>query len=214
MHPLTLTDMLYLPEAAVATILLSCATFLIGGCIGLVIALMRVSRMVLPRWLAIAYIRVFQGTPLLLQLFLIFFGSAGLGLQLDPWFSAVLGLSLNAGAFLGEIWRSALESVPPGQWEAARTLGLRAFPIYRFVVLPAAVTLAIPPTVGFLVHLVKNTSLAALIGLVELTQAGRALNEATFRPFLIFGTVGAIYFAICWPMSVVSQRLELRQTRM
>jgi polar amino acid transport system permease protein len=213
MHPLTFDDMLILPQAAVATIFLSVSTFLLGGAVGVAIALMRVSTARPLRWVAMVYIRVFQGTPVLLQLFLIFFGSEGLGLQLEPWQAAVLGLSLNAGAFLGEIWRSAVESVPRGQWEAATALGLRSFPIYRFVILPAAVTLAIPPTIGFLVHLVKNTSLTALIGLTELMQAGRTLNEATFRPFLIFGTVGAIYFLICWPLSLLSQRLELRHAR-
>ncbi len=211
MHPLTFDDMLILPHAAVATILLSLATFALGGAIGLTIALMRVAKARWARWVAIGYIRVFQGTPVLLQLFLIFFGSEGLGLQLNPWEAAVLGLSLNAGAFLGEIWRSAVEAVPHGQWEAATALGLRPYAIYRFVILPSAIALAVPPTVGFLVHLVKNTSLTALIGLTELTQSGRALNQATFRPFLIFGTVGAIYFLLCWPLSLLSERLELRQ---
>ncbi len=211
MHPLTFDDMLILPQAAIATILLSAATFVLGGAIGLTIALMRVAKARWARWAAVAYIRVFQGTPVLLQLFLIFFGSEGLGLQLAPWEAALLGLSLNAGAFLGEIWRSAVEAVPHGQWEAATALGLRPYAIYRFVILPSAIALAVPPTVGFLVHLVKNTSLAALIGLTELTQSGRALNQATFRPFLIFGTVGAIYFLICWPLSLLSERLELRQ---
>jgi polar amino acid transport system permease protein len=135
------------------------------------------------------------------------------GLQLEPWQAAVLGLSLNAGAFLGEIWRSAVESVPRGQWEAAMALGLRWVSTYRFVILPPAITIAIPPTVGFLVHLVKNTSLAALIGVTELTQAGRALNESTFRPFVIFGAVGAIYFLLCWPLSLWCRQLELRHVR-
>jgi polar amino acid transport system permease protein len=213
MHPLTLQDMLILPQAALWTIGLSLATFLLGGLIGLAVALLRLSALRPLRWAAIFYIRLFQGTPLLLQLFLIFFGSAGLGLQVDPWPAAVLGLSVNAGAFLGEIWRSAMQSVPLGQREAASALGLRSLPTYRFVIIPAAVALAIPPTVGFLVHLVKSTSLAALIGFVELTQAGRALNDTTFQPFPIFGTVALLYFVMCWPLSLLSQRLELRQIR-
>jgi polar amino acid transport system permease protein len=210
MHPLTLEDMLILPQAALWTIGLSLASFVLGGAIGLGVMLLRLSRLWPLRWAAICYIRLFQGTPLLLQLFLIFFGSEGLGLQIDPWPAAVLGLSLNAGAFLGEIWRSAVQSVPIGQREAAAALGLRALPTYRFIILPAAITLATPPTVGFLVHLVKSTSLAALIGLVELTQAGRSLNDTTFRPFPIFGTVAVLYFVMCWPLSLLSQHLERR----
>jgi polar amino acid transport system permease protein len=119
-------------------------------------------------------------------------------------------LSLNAGAFLGEIWRGAIQSVPSGQIEAARALGLRYRPLMLRVVLPQALRVAIPPTVGFLVNLIKSTSLAAIIGFVELTRAGQLLNNATFRPFLIFGTVAAIYFVLCWPLTLAAARLERR----
>jgi len=163
-----------------------------------------------PSWFAIGYIRLFQGTPLLLQLFLVFFGADMLGFPLGAWVSAVLGLSLNAGAFLGEIWRGAIQSVSPGQYEAARALGLHYVPRMLRVVLPQALRVATAPTVGFMVNLVKSTSLAAIIGFVELTRAGQQLNNATFRPFLIFGTVAAIYFVLCWPLTVASRRLEAR----
>jgi polar amino acid transport system permease protein len=210
MRSLSFQDLMFLPMAARWTIVLSIAAFFGGGIIGAAIALMRVSTFRALRWIAIGYIRVFQGTPLLLQLFLVFFGGDMLGFPLGAWVSAVLGLSLNAGAFLGEIWRGAIQSVSIGQWEAATALGLKYWARMLRVVLPQALRVAVPPTVGFLVNLVKSTSLAAILGFVELTRAGQLLNNATFRPFAIFGTVAAIYFLLCWPLTVASRRLEQR----
>jgi polar amino acid transport system permease protein len=210
MRTLTFSDIEFLVFAVRWTLLLSALAFVGGGVIGLIIALMRTAQSILPRYVAIAYIRVFQGTPLLLQLFLVFFGGDLLGLALGPWISAMLGLSLNAGAFLGEIWRGAIQGVPRGQREAARSLGLGYGPTMRFIVLPQALRLAVAPTVGFLVNLVKSTALASILGFVELVRAGQLLNNATFRPFLIFSTVALIYFVICWPLTIASRRLEAR----
>ena len=210
MRTLTLTDIEFLIFAVRWTLLLSALAFIGGGIIGLIIALLRTSQQRVLRALAIAYIRLFQGTPLLLQLFLVFFGGDMVGLSLGPWLSAMLGLSLNAGAFLGEIWRGAIQGISRGQIEAARSLGLHYVPTMRKVVLPQAMRLAVAPTVGFLVNLVKSTSLASILGFVELIRAGQLLNNATFRPFLIFSTVAAIYFVICWPLTVASRRLEAR----
>jgi len=178
--------------------------------VGLTVALMRTSDSRAARWAAIVYIRIFQGTPLLLQLFLVFFGADMVGLSLGPWLSAVLGFSLNAGAFLGEIWRGSIQSIARGQTEAARALGLHYLPLMLRVVLPQALRIAIPPTVGFTVNLIKSTSLASIIGFVELTRAGQMVNNATIRPFIVFGLVAAIYFAICWPLTIAAGRLERR----
>jgi polar amino acid transport system permease protein len=210
MRQFNLGDFEFLLLATRWTILLSLYATIGGGIVGLAIALMRTSAGRVPRWIAIGYIRVFQGTPLLLQLFLVFFGGDMLGLPLGAWLSAILGFSLNAGAFLGEIWRGAIQAVPNGQIEAAKALGLHYIPRMWRVVLPQALRMAIPPTVGFLVNLIKSTSLAAIIGFVELTRAGQMLNNATFKPFLIFGIVSAIYFALCWPLTLTSRRLEKR----
>jgi polar amino acid transport system permease protein len=210
MRVFSLSDLAFLLLAARWTIMLSLVAFLGGGIVGMAIALMRVSLRRVPRWLATGYIRVFQGTPLLLQLFLVFFGADLAGFSLSAWFSAALGLSLNAGAFLGEIWRGSIQAVAPGQIEAARALGLRYRALMLRVVLPQALRVAIPPTVGFSVNLIKSTSLAAIIGFVELTRAGQLLNNATFRPFLIFGTVAAIYFVLCWPLTLAATGLEKR----
>jgi polar amino acid transport system permease protein len=210
MRSLNLGDFEYIVFAARWTILLSLYAMVTGGIIGMGIALMRTSGSRTARWFAIGYIRLFQGTPLLLQLFLVFFGADMLGVPLGPEFSAILGFGLNAGAFLGEIWRGSIQSVPVGQVEAARALGLHYVPRMFRVVLPQALRVAIPPTVGFLVNLIKSTSLAAIIGFVELTRAGQQINNATFRPFAIFGLVAAIYFILCWPLTLASRRLEAR----
>jgi len=203
-------DVAFLLLAARWTVVLAAGAFVFGGAIGLGIALARVSDIPALRWLSIGYIRLFQGTPLLLQLFLVFFGADMLGFGLGPYVSAILGLSLNAGAFLGEIWRGALQAVPRGQQEAARALGLHYVQRMLRVVMPQALRVATAPTVGFLVNLIKSTSLAAIIGFVELTRAGQMVNNATFRPFTIFGIVAAIYFLLCWPLTLASRRLERR----
>ena len=210
MRALSWSDISFLILAARWTIVLSVIAFVGGGVIGLAIALMRVSESRPMRWLSVAFIRVFQGTPLLIQLFLVFFGADLLGFSLGAWLSAALGLSLNAGAFLGEIWRGAIQAVSKGQIEAAKSLGLHYLPRMRMVVLPQALRLAVPPTVGFCVNLIKSTSLAAIIGFVELTRAGQQLNNTTFRPFVIFGMVSLIYFILCWPLTIAATRLERR----
>ena len=210
MRAFNLSDLAFLIAAVRWTLALSALSFIGGGVLGAAIALLRVSSRAWMRWLAAGYIRLFQGTPLLLQLFLVFFGADMLGIPLGAWLSATLGLSLNAGAFLGEIWRGAIQAVPSAQSEAASALGLHYLPRMLRVVLPQALRIAIPPTVGFLVNLIKSTSLAAIIGFVELTRAGHQLNNNTFRPFLIFGTVAAIYFLLCWPLTLMAARLEKR----
>ncbi|GAC1487579.1 MAG: amino acid ABC transporter permease [Acetobacteraceae bacterium] len=210
MRTLGFGDLVFVLLALRWTIVLAAGAFVFGGAIGLAVALARVSGSRALRWLSIGYIRVLQGTPLLLQLFLVFFGADMLGFGLGPYVSAILGLSLNAGAFLGEIWRGALQAVPEGQQEAARALGLHYVPRMLRVVMPQALRVATAPTVGFLVNLIKSTSLAAVIGFVELTRAGQMVNNATFRPFTIFGTVAVLYFLLCWPLTVASRRLERR----
>lgn len=204
------TDVVFILHAAIWTIALSALAFLAGGVGGLLVALTRTSGSRLLRLPATVFIVVFQGTPLLMQLFLIFFGSPFLGYDINAWTAALLGLTLHASAFLGEIWRGCIEAVPGGQVEAAKALGLRYFDRMRDVIIPHAARLAMAPTVGFLVQLVKGTSLVAIIGFVELTRAGQIVNNATFQPFTVFGIVAAIYFAICWPLSLINRRMEAK----
>ena len=158
---------------------------------------MRVSASRLLRGLSSGYIQLIQGTPLLIVLFLSYFGLGIMGYKLVPLVAAGLSLTFYAAAFLGEIWRGCIEAVPKTQWEASDCLGLNRFQQYTYVVLPQAVRIAIPPTVGFMVQIVKNTSLASVIGFVELARAGQIVNNSTFEPFVIFCVVAAIYFALC-----------------
>ena len=203
-------EFLFILMAARWTVLLSLIAFAGGSIGGLAIALARVSPQTILAGSARGFIQVFQGTPLLMQLFLVFFGANALGLDINPWIAAAIALTLNASAFLGEIWRGCIQAVPKGQWEAASALGLHYPAMMRYVILPQAFKIALPPTVGFLVQLIKATSLAAIIGFTEVTRAGQIINNATFRPFLVFGIVAAIYFVLCWPLSHLSMRLERR----
>lgn len=208
MRELGLSDILYIIAAVRWTLLLSLVAFLGGAIGGVLVALARTGEFKWLRLTASGYIKVFQGTPLLMQLFLAFFVPGLFGWSVDPWTAAALGLSLHASAFLGEIWRGAVEVVPRGQWEAATSLGLRYGPKMALVIVPQAVRIAIPPTIGFLVQLIKGTSLASIIGFVELTRAAQVINNATFRPFTIFALVALVYYLICRPLSAYSKRME------
>jgi polar amino acid transport system permease protein len=201
-------DILYILGAVRWTLLLSVVAFIGGSAGGVLVALARTGEFRWLRWMAAGYIKVFQGTPLLMQLFLAFFAPGIFGLTVDPWTAAALGLSLHASAFLGEIWRGSIDTVPLGQSEAATALGLRYWPKMALIIAPQAVRIAIPPTVGFLVQLIKGTSLASIIGFVELTRAAQVVNNATFHPFTIFGLVALAYFVVCWPLSAYSRRME------
>lgn len=195
------------------SVLLSLIAFAGGGVVGLAVALLRTSPPGALRRAMIIYIGVFQGTPLLLQLFCVYYGLGLVGLQLPAWASVAIGFTLNASAFLGDIWRGAIEALPRGQSEAAVALGLHYVPRMRHIVLPQAFRIAQPATVGYMVQLIKGTSLAAIVGFIELTRAGQIVSNSTFQPILVFGVVGAIYFFLCWPLSLYSARLEARFAR-
>jgi polar amino acid transport system permease protein len=210
MRALGLNDIIFIIAAVRWTLLLSLAAFVGGTIGGVLVALARTGTYTSLRIAASGFIKVFQGTPLLMQLFLAFFVPGLFGWSVEPWAAAAIGLSLHASAFLGEIWRGAIEVVPRGQWEAATTLGLRYGTTMRFIIAPQAVRIAIPPTIGFVVQLIKGTSLASIIGFVELTRAGQVINNATFRPFTIFAMVALIYYVICRPLSAYSKRIEQR----
>ncbi|SEG28892.1 amino acid ABC transporter permease [Marinobacterium lutimaris] len=194
--------------AARWTILLSLLAFAGGSIVGLLLTFMRISRRKPLIWITRIYIEIFQGTPLLMQLFIAFFGLGLLGIDVSAWTAAALALTLFSSAFLSDIWRGCVESLPKGQWEASRCLGLNYLQTMRYVILPQALRIAIPPTVGFSVQIVKGTALASIIGFVELTKAGTMLNNATFEPFKVFAMVALIYFLLCYPLSRASQYLE------
>jgi polar amino acid transport system permease protein len=206
-----LSEFLYLLRAIPWTLLLSLGALLGGGILGLLIAILRTAPSRPLRWLAIGYIELFQGTPVLMQLFVVYYGLAVLfNLQVDAWPAVLLAFTLYSSAFLGEIWRGSIEAIPQAQWEAAACLALSFPKQLWFVILPQAARISIPPTVGFAVQLIKSTSIAAIIGFVELTRAGQLMTNTTFKPMIVYPIVAALYFILCWPLSLLAQTLERR----
>ena len=203
----------FLLEGAVWTIVLSACAFIGGGVMGLIIALMRISPVWAVRTFAAAYIQLVQGIPLLVLMFTGFFGLPAIGVPVSPLLAATISMTVWVGAYLGEFWRGSLEAVPKSQWEAAECLALsRAQRMFK-VIIPQAVRNATPGTVGFMVQIIKNTSLASAVSFVDLTRAGQLINNSIFEPFITFVAVAVIYFLLCFPLSVLSRRLERRMAR-
>lgn len=190
------------------TIALSLTAFVLGGSAGLLVLTARMSKKVWLQRTARGYIEFFQGTPLLMQLFLIFFGIALLGVDVPPWLAAALGLTFFSSAYLAEIWRGCVEAIPKGQWEASASLAMTWLEQMRHVILPQAWRIAVAPTVGFSVQIVKGTAVTSIIGFAELTKTGSMLANATFQPFMVFGFIALGYFILCYPLSYYAARLE------
>lgn len=201
-------DVLHMAYAVRWTLLLTLLALAGGSVVGLTVATAGASSRALLRAAARLYVGAVQGIPLLAWLFVFFFGVSILGFKVPPLLAATIAYSVYAGAFLGEIWRGALVAVPRTQWEAGASIGLSYVEQLRHVVIPQAVRLATPPTVGFLVQLIKNTSLAAVIGFVELTREGQLTTAATFQPFWVYSIVAALYFSLCYPLTRLSRSLE------
>lgn len=207
-------DILFLLQSALVTIAMCAMAFSSGLVVALVIGLIRTARRFPAlRWIGWGYVEIFRGTPLLMQIFIAYFGLSILGLNLPRFVAVSIPLILYTGAYMGEIVRAGVEAVPRGQWEAGWSLGMSYRQLMRFVVAPVAVRIMIPPSVGFLVQLVKGTSLAYVVGYVELTRAGYIISQSTYATMLVFTLVGAIYFGINYPLSLASQRLEARLKR-
>lgn len=192
---------------------LSAIAFIGGGLVGLALLVARIARWPGAQRGVALYVQLFQGTPLLMQLFLAYFGLALLGLEVSAWFAAGLALTLYTSAFLTEIWRGCVDAVPKGQWEASASLALSLREQLRWVIGPQALRIAVPPTVGFLVQVIKGTALASVIGFIELTKAGTMITNATFKPFTVYACVALLYFMLCWPISAWSRRLERKLHR-
>jgi polar amino acid transport system permease protein len=201
-------EFLFLLRGLQWTLALSAVSFVCGIFPGLGVALARTSGFRFLQRAAAGYIALFQGTPLLMQLFVVYYGLALYGVQLDAWAAIAIGFTLHASAYLGEIWRGAIEAVPRGQVEAAKALSLGYVARMKDVVLPQALRISLPATIGFLVQLIKGTSLAAFVGFTELSRAGSMVSNQIFKPLLVFGIVGCMYFIICWPLSLYGARLE------
>jgi polar amino acid transport system permease protein len=192
------------------TVVLSMAAFVGGGALGAILLFLRIGKRRLLRNFVKYYVELFQGTPLLMQLFLAFFGLGLFGIDVPAWLAAGVALTLWTAAFLTEIWRGCVESIARGQWEASASLAMGYVQQMRHVILPQALRVAVPPTVGFLVQVIKGTAVTSIIGFIELSKAGTEVTNATFEPFTVYGIVALIYFAMCWPLSKASRSLERR----
>jgi polar amino acid transport system permease protein len=190
------------------TVVLSLIAFIGGGIVGGLLLFARLRGGRIAGKAVGLYVQLFQGTPLLMQLFLAYFGIALFGIDVSAWTAASVALTLYTSAFLTEIWRGCVASIPKGQWEASGSLALSFGEQMRHVILPQAVKIAIAPTVGFLVQVIKGTALASVIGFVELTKAGSMISNATFKPFVVFSCVALLYFVLCFPVSLYAKTLE------
>jgi polar amino acid transport system permease protein len=214
MISLSVADILgFLLLAARWTLLLSLIAFIGGGIGALLLLLLRYARPRFGTRFMSLYVEVLQGTPLLLQLFLVFFGLPLLGIDVSPLLAAGVALTLYATAFLAEIWRGCVDAIGRGQWDASASLGMKFILQMRYVILPQALKIALPPTVGFLVQLVKSTALASIVGFNELTKAGQIVTNATFQPVVVYGLVALIYFCMCFPLTYCARILERKLSR-
>ncbi|OYW53182.1 MAG: amino acid ABC transporter permease [Rhizobiales bacterium 17-65-6] len=194
--------------AARWTVILSVIAFIGGGLAGLILLVLPLTGNRVAELAIGGYVQVFQGTPLLMQLFLLYFGIALFGVDTSAWTAACAALTLYSSAYLTEIWRGCVASIPRGQWEASSSLALSFGQQLGHVILPQALKVAVPPTVGFLVQVIKGTALASVIGFVELTKAGGMIANVTYQPMLVYGCVALIYFALCFPISLYAGSLE------
>ena len=200
----------FLLQALQWTIVLTVIALIGGGLLGFAVALARTSHVKAVRFAAGTYIQVIQGIPVLMILFLSYYGLSLAGLELPPLIAAGASMTIYASGYLAEIWRGSIQAVPKQQWEASESLAMTRLQQYRYVILPQAIRISLPPTVGFAVQVVKNTSITSIIGFVELARAGQIVNNSTFEPFAIFTAVAAIYFVLCYPLSVAARTLERR----
>lgn len=199
------------------TIYLSLAAFIGGGLIGLLFTVFKIVPVKPVRWFASAYIWLFQSIPLLMLLFIL-----GLGVpvffQIDipPWLAAGTALTLFTSAYMSEVWRGALQSIPKGQWEGGQALGMTFSQNLVWIVAPQALKIATPATVGFMIQVIKGTSMAYIIDYNDLMRWGKKIANSQMEgaePFIVFPIVAVIYFALCFPLSCLSKSLEKSNNR-
>ncbi|HEX8496616.1 MAG TPA: amino acid ABC transporter permease [Actinomycetales bacterium] len=195
------------------TLPLTAITFVVGLALALVVALMRLSGVRVLQGIARAYVSIIRGTPLLVQLFIIYYGLPSIGATIDPFPAAVIAFSLNVGGYASEIVRASILAVPRGQWEAASTVGMGYVTTLRRVVLPQASRVAVPPLSNTLISLLKDTSLASTIGFTELFRRAQEVAAPTYE-FLVVYTVAAVYYwVVCLVLSFAQSRAESRLDR-
>ncbi|MCD5971243.1 Amino acid ABC transporter permease [Pseudomonas savastanoi pv. glycinea] len=203
----------FLIKGAYYTIFLSLGGMFFGLLLGFGLALMRLSPLMLLRGIARVYVSFFRGTPLLVQLFMIYYGLPELGIELDPLTAALIGFSLNMGAYACEILRAAIASVDRGQWEAGASIGMTRAQIMRRAILPQAARTALPPLGNSFISLVKDTALAATIQVPELFRQAQLITARTFEIFTMYLAAALIYWILATALSYLQNRLEERVNR-
>lgn len=201
-------ELMFLVRSLGWTLLLTLTSLAMGAVVGSALAIARVSHNNLLRNIAVLYIQLLQGLPVLLVLFLAYFGLAYLGFDPPALVIASIALGLYASAYLAEIWRGAIAAVPLQQWEASLSLSMTRIQQLRYIILPQSIRISLPPTVGFLVQLVKNTSIVSVVGYIDLMRAGEHIESSLHSPFKIYGIVAVLYFSLCFPLSQFSKALE------
>ncbi|MGO4327312.1 amino acid ABC transporter permease [Cupriavidus sp. 2TAF22] len=192
------------------TIKFALSSMAFGLVIGIVVALMGISHRAVPRAIARTYVSLMRGTPLLVQIFVVYYGLPGIGIALEPTPAGVLTLSLNVGAYLSESMRGAIQGIPRGQWLAAYSLGLTQGQTLRYVVGPQALRLAVPSLSNSLISLIKDTSLVSVITVTELLRTAQEVIAATYQPLPLYLAVAAIYWVLSTALSQVQRVLERR----
>lgn len=210
MSSLSFDQLLFILKGAGWTILLAGMGFIGGAVVGVPLALARSRGGRVLRAVTGAYVQLVQGVPLPVIMFVVYFGLSVTGFDLPALVAAGIAMTAYSSAYLGEIWKGCIQAVPRTQWEAAECLALTPLQRAVYVVLPQAARIAVAPTVGFLVQIVKNSSYAVVIGFFDLTYSARVVNNSTFKPFVVFSIAAVLYFAICYPLSSLSYRLERR----
>ena len=199
--------------AAGMTAAMTVAAFLLAALLGGLVAALRLSASLMLRRLALSYVEIVRGIPVLTILFLIYFGLPNAGITLDAFTAGTIGLAISSSAYLSEVLRTGLDALHKGQREAALAIGMRPGQMYRSIILPQVLRVTLPAILSTLIVLLKDSSLCALITVNELMLTGRALSTEYFLPLNIFVLIGAIYFAIAWPLSLLSRHFERRLLR-
>ncbi|MFC2491525.1 amino acid ABC transporter permease [Campylobacter curvus] len=195
------------------TIPLTLISFACGLVIAIITAIARLSNFKILKFIFGAYVWIFRGTPMLVQLFIIFFGLPAVGVTLDTWSAAIIAFSLNVGAYASESVRASILSVPKGQWEAATSLGMSHAQILRRIIAPQAVRISLPPLSNTFIGLVKDTSLAASITMVDMFMVAQRIAARTFEPLVLYVLAALIYLVVCTLLTFLQAKLEKYTSR-
>ena len=195
-------------NGAVIAVVIMLASLAVAIVIGLLVAFLKSSRRKTIGWISDVYVEVFRGVPPLTQLFILYFGLTYVGVTLDPMTAAILGLGMNGGAVLSEVFRSGIKALHHGQREAALAVGLTPGAAMRYIILPQALRLTLPPTTNYALNLLKETSIVSAIAAPEIMFYARNLTTETFRTAEIYFLVAILYFCMCFPLSRLADRLE------